>query len=325
MKTEFILSQINILQNRQTDDKFILFGIPNIPNVYYGVDNFKNPVFVMESPNPRMNSQIQSTKKLLFSSNTKCEMIISGAVFEKTIHVLTCLSRLTEEQLAFIRLTEAFSKHLESNNLYMLNELFSALVSLFAQGGRIADIELQGMYVELYVIKYFMNLGINISSFWQKNNKMNFDFTINRTKRMEVKSTTQGIRIHHFKHEQLLSELYDIMIVSCLLRRDEAGLSLLQLIQEVRAIAAQDFKTLLYIEQLIKNTPGEVLDDIKYDENYLESNIRFYPATNVPKFNEAQPEGVTQTEYNSNLSTSSHLSPHLVLRWLNEREEQKNV
>lgn len=97
-----------------------------------------------------------------------------------------------------------------------------------------------------------MELGINIGSFWQKRNKMNFDFTINRIKRMEVKSTIQSIRIHHFKHEQLLSDLYDIMIVSCLLRKDDAGLSLFELIQEIRIIAGKDYRTLLYIEQLIK-------------------------------------------------------------------------
>lgn len=326
MNTEFILSQINILQNLTPQDKFILFGIPDISSsVYYGVDKCNNPVFVMESSNPHVKSQIQSTQKLFFSSNTQCEMVISGATFEKTVHFLTCLSSLPEEQLAFIRLTEAFSKHLVSNNPYMLNELFSALVSLFAQKEKTANLELQGMYAELYVIKYFMNLGINISSFWQKNTKMNFDFTITRKKRMEVKSTTQETRIHHFKHEQLLSELYDILIVSCLLRRNDSGLSLYQLIQEVRTIAAQDFRTLLYIEQLIKNIPEDVLREYKYDEIYLENNIRFYPAHNVPKFNETQPQGVTQTEYNSNLSVSSYLSPHLVLKWLNEREESVNV
>ncbi|PAK47926.1 PD-(D/E)XK motif protein [Paenibacillus sp. 7541] len=323
MNTEKILNQINSLQSAAPDDKFMLFSIPDIsPTVYYGIDSNSNPVFVMESPNPNMNSQIQSTKKLFLSSNTKCEMIISGANFEKTVHILTCLSKLPEEQLAFIRLTEAFSKHLVSNNPYLLNELFTSLVSLFAQGGKIACIELQGMYAELYVIKYFMSLGVNISSYWQKNNKMNFDFTINRTKRLEVKSTTKGMRIHHFKHEQLLSELYDIIIVSCLLRSDDAGLSLHELIQEVRAIASEDFRTLLYIEQLIKNIPEKLLHEIKYDETYLENNIRFYHASNVPKFNEFQPEGVTQTEYNSDLSASPHLFPHLVLKWLNERVEE---
>ncbi|WP_165861286.1 PD-(D/E)XK motif protein [Paenibacillus paeoniae] len=326
MNTELILKQINVLQSTNPFDKFVLFRIPDISsNVYYGINSSKNLVFVIESTNPQMSSQMQSTKKLFFSSNTKCEMIISDATFEKTVHILTCLSEVQEEQLAFIRLTEAFSKHLVSNNSYMLNELFSALVSLFDQGRKTADIELQGMYAELYVIKYFFNLGINISSFWQKNNKMNFDFTINRIKRMEVKSTTQGTRIHHFKHEQLLSELYDIVIVSCLLRGDDAGLSLYKLIQEVRAIAAEDFKTLLYIEQLIKNIPEEVLSGFMYDEIYLENNIRFYPASSIPKFNEAQPEGVTQTEYNSNLSTSSPLSPHLVIKWLYERGEVTDV
>ncbi|WCR24862.1 PD-(D/E)XK motif protein [Paenibacillus thiaminolyticus] len=321
MNSEYILSQIKLLQSAPRDDKFVLFDVTEIPQtIYYGVDNNKNPVFVIESLNPHMNSQLQCTKKLFFSSNTKCEMIINGVFFEKTVHILTCLSSQPEEQLAFVRLTESFSKHLVSSNPYMLNELFSALVNLFAQGGKIADIELQGLFAELYVIKYFMELGINIGSFWQKRNKMNFDFTINRIKRMEVKSTIQSIRIHHFKHEQLLSDLYDIMIVSCLLRKDDAGLSLFELIQEIRIIAGKDYRTLLYIEQLIKNIPEEVLHELKYDETYFKNNIRFFPASSIPKFNMAQPDGVTQTEYNSNLCTAAHLPLISIIEWLNEKE-----
>ncbi|AJY74293.1 PD-(D/E)XK motif protein [Paenibacillus beijingensis] len=323
MNSEYILSQIKALQTSPKNDKFVLFDIADLSQtIYYGVDNDKNPVFVIESLNPKMNSQLQSTRKLFFSSNTKCEMIINGVFLEKTVHILTCLSSQPEEQLAFVRLTESFSKHLVSSNPYMLNELFSALVNLFAQGGKVADTELQGLFAELYVIKYFMELGVNISSYWQKQNKMNFDFTINRIKRIEVKSTIQSIRIHHFKHEQLLSELYDIMIVSCLLRKDDAGLSLFKLIQGVRTIAAEDYRTLLYIEQLIKNIPEEILHELKYDETYFENNIRFFPASSVPKFNVVQPDGVTQTEYNSNLSTSAHIPLNSLIEWLNEKEEE---
>jgi hypothetical protein len=323
MDSDMILEQINMLQPIPDQDKYVLFEISSSSNrIYYGIDADKHPVFVLQTPNPQVQSQIQSTRKLILNSNINCEMVINEQVFEKNVHILTCLSSNHDEQLAFVRITESFSKHITTNNTHTLNDLFSALVNLFAQRDKVSEIELQGLFAELYTINYFKKLGINISSFWQKHNKMNFDFTINSIKRMEIKSTTQNNRIHHFKHEQLLSELYDIMIVSYLLRRDDSGISLYQLIREVRTLAAQDYSTLLYIEKLIKNIPEEVLQQLRYDVTYIENNIRFFPAANVPKFNEAQPNGVTQTEYNSDLTTAKHIPIESILQWINDKEEK---
>ncbi|WP_340028673.1 PD-(D/E)XK motif protein [Paenibacillus sp. FSL H7-0940] len=328
MNSEYILNKIKLLQNVPVKDNFVLFDVTDadtLKSIFYGTDSNHNPVFVIESLIPQMNSQIQNTKKLFFSSNTKCEMIINGEKFEKTVHILTCLGTQLDEQLAFVRLTESFSKHFTSSNPQILNELFSALVNLFAQGGKFNIFELQGLFTELYVIKYFRDNGLNISSFWQKQNKLNFDFTINRKKRMEVKSTLQSNRTHHFKHEQLLSELYDIVIVSCLLRKDDAGLSLFDLINEVRVICASDYRSLLYIEQFIKNISDDKLHEMKYDQTYIEKNIRFFPGSSVPKFNETQPNGVTHTEYNSNLSMASQIPLSAVIEWFNDVEDETNV
>ena len=214
MEPEKILGKIELLQSESQKDKYVLFEIANTTNtIYYGIDMDQHPVFVIQSLNPQMRSQLQKTRKLVFYSNINCEMLIDRKVCENTVHILTCLSNQYEEQLAFIRLTESFSKHITSSNPYILNELFNALVHLFAQDEKVPEIEQQGLFAELYTIYYFRKLGINLSPFWQKQNKMNFDFTINGIKRIEVKSTTRSERIHHFKHEQLLSELYDICLL----------------------------------------------------------------------------------------------------------------
>lgn len=39
--------------------------------------------------------------------------------------------------------------------------------------------------------------------YWQSQDKMKFDFSINETKKIEVKTTTSETRKHKFKHEQL--------------------------------------------------------------------------------------------------------------------------
>ena len=38
---------------------------------------------------------------------------------------------------------------------------------------------------------------------------MKFDFSINNYKKIEIKTTTKDVRIHKFRHEQLVSDIYD--------------------------------------------------------------------------------------------------------------------
>ena len=136
---------------------------------------------------------------------------------------------------------------------------------------------------------------------------------------MEIKSTLKDVRIHHFKHEQLLSELYDIIIGSLLLRESNMGISLYDLILKVKENAKNNYKTLLYIENFIKNIPEEKLKDLRYDEIYLRDNMRFYRANMVPRFNEKTPEGVSKAEYDSNLNNVESLSENDVIEWFQEK------
>lgn len=312
-----ILERIRALSTPEQGNVFRLFTYSETPGrVFYGIDSAAHPVFVIPSPHPMMRHQLQSTKKLILNSNLKCEALIDDIPTGMTVHILTCLSDATEEQEAFIRLTEAFTTHFTVDKPYIANELFSALVNLFAQAGKSAEIELQGLYAELYVIIYFYKKGVNLCDYWQKHDKLNFDFSISNFKRMEVKSTTHVERIHHFRHEQLLSNLYDIVIISLLLRKDDAGTSLLSLVEEVRLSFAQDFKTMLYIDRLIKNVPEDELHGLRYDDEYTKQHIRFYSAKKVPRFNDFQPDGVTHTEYNSDLSTAEYLSFDEFVSWI---------
>ena len=75
---------------------------------------------------------------------------------------------------------------------------------------------------------------------------MKFDFSINENKRMEIKSTIKTSRTHHFKHDQLLSELYDIRIVSVMLQKNDYGESLGELIEQIRDKFADNYALLIH-------------------------------------------------------------------------------
>lgn len=313
-----VIERIKSLPTPEQGNVFRLFAHTETPShVFYGIDSAAHPVFVIPSPHPMMRHQLQSTRKLTLNSNLKCEALINETLTVMTVHVLTCLSDVAEEQEAFIRLTEAFITHFTVDKPYIVNELFSALVNLFAQASKSTEMELQGLYAELYVIMYFYKNGVNLCDYWQKYDNLNFDFSISNCKRIEVKSTTHAERIHHFRHEQLLSDLYDIIVISLLLRKDDVGTSLFSLVEEVRLSFAQDFKTMLYLDRFIKNVSEDELRELRYDDKYTKQHIQYYPVEKIPKFNAFQPDGVTHTEYNSDLSTAESISFDELISWIN--------
>jgi hypothetical protein len=84
----------------------------------------------------------------------------------------------------------------------------------------------------------------------------------------------------------------------------------------LRKIAANNFDTLIYIENFIKNFSDNELDAVKYDTNYIERNIKVYRAEDVPRFQDEQPNGVSKTEYDSDLTNSYTISASDLIQWI---------
>lgn len=287
-------------------------------SIFYGIDPERNIIFAIQSLNPRVAPIVQKTQKLRFAFNTRCTVHLESEKKETYMHILTCYSRNTDDIEAFIRLTDSFISSYRENN-YPVSSLFTSLSSLFANNNTgISASQAKGFYAELYAIKYFHENSLDIYAYWQKRERLNFDFSISSRKRLEVKSTTNENRIHHFLHEQLIDDIYDIYVISILLRNDDRGLSLKSLIDEVREIAGKDFDTLLCIDKFTRGTQEEDICMIRFDEEYTRSNIRFYNAKVIPKFDSEQPEGVSHTEYNSDLTNIPSTPFEIVRRWIQD-------
>ena len=113
-----------------------------------------------------------------------------------------------------------------------------------------------------------------------------------------------------------LSELYDIKVVSILLRKNDCGISLGNVVEQMREVYANDFALMLHIENTISQIDDDYLYGVKYDEIYLKNNIRFFDAKDIPHFNEKSPDGVFNVEYDCNLGTAKHLSCTEIMNWI---------
>lgn len=297
------------------NSQYLLFET-DIPCVYYGRTSDGLLVFALESKNEKLPRFIQQTNSLMFCFNEKGVFLIDGIEESRIIHLLVCKDKDATKEDAFIRLTNAFSMSTQPDDPYYVAKLFAALSSLFDKQHIASEMELQGLYCELFTMLFFQQQGCDISRFWQSRDRMRFDFTINNQRKLEVKSTIKPVRIHHFKHSQLLSLTYDIRIVSIMLQKSDAGLSLKEVIDTIRSLYQSNYDLMLHIDTLISGIDNEELELLQYDEPYLRNNIRIYDAKDIPHFNELTPEGIFNAEYDSCLTNVSYSGIEQTISWV---------
>jgi len=291
-----------------TDDEKIL----------YGKDNDGNAVFIMRSHDAKQYPLCQETKSLRFYFNKKCILEEAGVSKDEIAHVLVCKTPSADKLAAFVRLTYAFAEQVDKDDQYYLPKLFSTLSSLFDKERTVSEIELQGLFAELYVILYFENSGCTISNYWQSRSKMKFDFSISEKKRIEIKSTLRPERVHHFRHEQLLSEIYDIRIASLMLQKNDCGISIKDVVDRIRDIYSTNYALLMRIEAITSQVEEIQLTNLRYDEEYIKQHIAFFDANDAPHFNEKSPEGVFNAEYDCSFENVRKLDFAEVVEWIQE-------
>lgn len=285
---------------------------------YFGKDKDNFVVFMIPSLMTRIAPVYQETRSLHFAFNKKCSFSHENIIETKVMHLLVCKEEDEDKVMAFIRLTKAFAQNDRDNDQYYLARLFSSISALFDKERKVSEIELQGLFAELYTIIYFSEKSCDLSRFWQSRNMMKFDFSISEKKRLEIKSTLKPSRTHHFKHDQLLSELYDIRIISFMLRKSDFGITLEDLIDTIREKYPDNYALLMHIETAIAYADKDMLRGIKYDELYLKDSMRCFDAKDIPHFNEKTPDGVFNAEYDCCLDNSTTVSEDFLINWVRE-------
>ncbi|MCL2846090.1 MAG: PD-(D/E)XK motif protein [Firmicutes bacterium] len=282
---------------------------------YYGLDKNGNIVFITKSANPSARSIAQQTKQLYLGQNIACSITISGATQRDFFDVIICFDKTHVTALNFLHLTQVYIGATKTANASIVS-FFDSLKNLFANKKQIPLSEMQGLYGELYFIHLMNDSSIDISSYWQSHERMKFDFSVDAVRKIEVKTTTNEGRVHKFRHEQLVSDIYDIWIVSFILRRDDKGLSIQELADTVMRNNPTNLQLHTYVTRLLNNYSADELQSICFNEQFTKTNVRFYNTKDVPHFPGRQPDGVSNTEYDSDLSSISFQPFEELVKWV---------
>ena len=193
-------------------------------------------------------------------------------------------------------------------------ELTNDLIEMYKINSSKDSLSEQGLWGELFTIIYLnKNLNINIGSYWHSDNFNKYDFSFNENTKLEVKTTKKEVREHRFSHEQVYTN-YDVIISSVQVRKDDNGLTVIDLYNEASELFNSKYDLLIKIEKELKKLDMDNLD--KYDFEYSNNNIKFYLNKNIPHFNNPEPSGVHNTEYTVIFENVNELSDEKLLEYI---------
>ena len=294
-------------------------------SVYIGVDKDLNCTFVVVSDTPQKKQIKQCTKMLCIECNTQVTYTLDGEARTDIVNIIRCFSKNSSEIEMFLELVSVFIADKDYSDEHLINA-FRTIKAFFENKSEPSENELRGLYAELYTIKFFKD-ALHLERFWQSRDKLKFDFSITDKIKIEVKSTIKPNRIHHFKHNQLMTDIYEIFIISYMLQHDDEGLNLYDLIMESKETLKADPMKLVKIDTVLKNTSDFRLKEISFNTDLTDLNMKFFKAEDVPKFNQISPNGVTNAEYDSNLDNINGIELNAFIETINSRinEEAQNV
>ena len=187
------------------------------------------------------------------------------------------------------------------------------LISIFSAMSCPPRKKIQGLWAELLVIEQSTNATV-IANAWHENPTSKYDFTMGKDK-IEVKSTTNESRIHHFSLEQITPSKNSRIIVASTIVRESAqgngGLSIDDLYNKI-CMRIQSVDTRIHILKVIAETLGTDIHKIKemcFDYTEACDTLRYYDARNIPGVDQSGIHvGVTSVGFNSNLSGVADVS-----------------
>ena len=156
----------------------------------------------------------------------------------------------------------------------------AALMSRLEQEGRR---RLQGLWAELLVIRHLGEPMLLLRR-WRPDMKERYDFLASGFA-LEVKSCQDFDRVHQFSLDQLRPpEGLDVWIASIVVRRDPAGISVLELLAATESVL-EDPAARFQIREMTLATGGSALDDddqFRFDVSLAQNSLRLLDVRGVP-------------------------------------------
>lgn len=137
------------------------------------------------------------------------------------------------------------------------------------------------------------------------------DFLSGR-QRLEVKSSSNRLRVHHFSLVQLTPPQNSQLIVASLFVESVGGgLSLRRLFDDIRSLVASEPVLLMQFDAVFYATLGASWSDAMgecFDQELARESLQFFDSTNIPKIEGPISTAVSDIRFTSDISTTLPLT-----------------
>lgn len=308
------------LKDNPSGHTFTAAPVPDSADTYLGVDQAGRPWLFIKVRERSQDAPLRTAQITLLPTQEYSITLAGSGTRTEILHALRCEASNPIDVGNFLVLVEAFlasnkGRHIDGE---ALSAFFRSMVRLFAvEPARDLNAERQGLWGELFFMRQVGGFTF-WAPFWHSETTRLFDFSSLRN-RVEVKTTIGTQRVHHFSHRQIYAlEGEEIVIVSLLLREDDAGLTLQELIVKCR-IALLGTQHFLKLEKAVRRAG---MDDPSiagpaYDASQAKGSLALFRSSEAPHFRMPEPPGVSETHYKADLSAAPQLSHEEIDAWLN--------
>jgi hypothetical protein len=265
------------------------------------------PALLIESGEPKggyVGSPVVLESVAVFP-HAHCRLQSAGGLQDGTFAVVCYTGRERALEEYFLRVLSSLIASLgDQPTSAAVSAAIERVVILFRSLAKPPRKSVQGLWAELLLIARASDPAALVSA-WHVTPGDRYDFNAG-VHRIEVKSSSQRARRHHFSLEQLQPpSTVDLVIASCFAEQVAAGCSLASLIGEVEARLAFDAEAREVVRRSVAATLGSALSaslELCFDRQLAEESWRWYRHTDIPSIPCPIPNEISEVRFVADLT-----------------------
>lgn len=304
-----------IKQPKENDNfQFSAVPIPEYLNHRIAKDKYDNPTLLLSISNDGARTVIANLKlqnvSVLF--DIKCKIQQSGNLLERVFTAVSFIGKDISLKKYFLKLCSTLVRDLGNTPTHdEVRREITRFVELFRLATEPQTKTIQGLWAELFLIVESKEPATLVRC-WHSIPEEKFDFN-NGEERIEVKSSSNALRIHNFSLDQLHSPTDTrTIIASVFVRQASTGKSIANLSSDISE-RLSDLELTEKLQLQIALTLGKAISDsmkVKFDFEFAKDSLRFYRAEDIPKIAiENIPNFVSDVRFKSDLTDVMTIAP----------------
>lgn len=264
------------------------------------------PCFLIRHDNETIGGTQIRLQNLQVTFNSVCTIEKAGGQRESGLFtIIRCLSRRRELCAQFLQVMSPIAMSLGNQPPPPeIRRAISRVVELFRALMSTPRTIAQGLWGELLVIRNSTDIRA-MAAAWHGDADERFDFAAG-AQRLEVKTSSQRLRRHHFSLEQLVGPSgTSIIVASIFVERSGGGVSIRSLATEIRNELGEDSNAVIRFDRTMTLSLGSEYGDWideGFDLQLAGDSTAYFDVASIPKVANPQPQAISEVRFCSDLS-----------------------